>query len=209
MKTLQECIGYLEKVGMATVLPGKTAHFACLLWQARGYEGPIQEADEAFLNVWTWKDQLPALKVAYAGRLLGNQVLLVHKRLLPPLLACRQPLDPERCYRDGQLSREAYLIWQRLSQSGGPLGRSQLKQSAAFDRATRELESRLILSRAGSESQPSGWDANAYDLVERLFPDEVEQSARLALAEARRQVEAALPEASPAQRRRWLIRLNQ
>lgn len=193
---------------MATVLPGKGGHFACLLWQARGREGPIQEADEAFHNVWSWKDQLPAAGIAYAGHLLGSQVLLVHKRLLPALLACQQPIDPERWYRAGQLSRDAYLIWEKLMAADGPLGRSRLRQNKSFDRAVRELEGRLVISRAGCESQASGWDANAYTLVERIFPAELEKSTRLTLAEARRQVEAALPQASPAQRRRWLIRLN-
>lgn len=209
MKTLEECARYLEKVGMATVLPGKSGHFPCLLWQARGREGPIEEADEAFHNVWGWKDQLPARRTAYAGRLLGSQVLLVHKRLLPALLACRQPIDPESWYRAGQLSRDAYQIWEKLRDASVPLGRSKLKQDKSFDRAVGELEGRLVISRAGSESKASGWDANAYTLVERLFPQELEQSSRITLAEARRQVEAALPQsASPAQRRRWMVRLN-
>jgi len=209
MKTLQECADYLEQVGMATVLPGKSGHFPCLLWQARGRQGPIEEADEAFHKVWAWKDQLPAQRVAYAGRLLGGQVLLIHKRLLPALLACQQPIEPENWYRSGQMTRDAYQIWQKLRDAETPLGRSQLRINKSFDRAARELEARLVISRAGSESKASGWDANAYDLVARLFPNEFEQSNRLTLAEARRRVEAALPQsASLAQRRRWMIKLN-
>ncbi len=70
MKTLADCEKFIDKVGMATVLPGKSP-FTCLLWEAQGHQGSFSGDDPAFQNIWNWKDELPGKKLAFAGRLLS------------------------------------------------------------------------------------------------------------------------------------------
>ena len=213
MVTVEECEQFLDRVGLATVLPGKQALLPCLLWEAQGHRGDFSGDDPAFQNIWTWKDELPARRSAFAGRLLGHQVVLVHARLLPALLGYRGRLDVEELYHDGELSRPAFLLWQKLSQASGPVGRKELRQAlgldhkqgaSSFDRACRDLERLLVLTRAGSAPCAQGWDSNAYTLVDRHFPGVVP----LARAESARQLQetfqTAAPQASPAQIKRWL-----
>ena len=217
MKTLEECEQFLDRVGMATVLPGKRALFPCLLWQAQGHKGPFSGADVAFHNIWTWKDELPARRFAFAGRLLGDQVLLVHTRLLPALLGYRGRLDVAELYADGELSRDAFRLWETLQKAPSPVGRKELrlalgltdKRGAAhFDRACRDLERLLLITRAGSAALASGWDSNAYVLLERHF-DKIEPVPhKCGAALVREALLAAAPQASSLHLQRWMARLG-
>ncbi len=192
---------------MATVLPGKAGLLPCLLWEAQGHRGAFSGADQAFHNIWTWKDELPQKGLAWAGRLLGTQVLLVHPRLLPALLGARGPLDVQELYEEGALSQPAYRIWKALRSAPGALSRAELKAGMAaqeFDKACRDLERLLVLTRSGSVARERGWDSNSYALVERHFP----KITPLAHGQARQCVREALqraaPGASEAQLGRWL-----
>ena len=51
------------------------------------------------------------------------------------------------------------------------LGLTDKRGAAHFDRACRDLERLLLITRAGSAALASGWDSNAYVLLERHFDD--------------------------------------
>ncbi len=216
MKTLSDCEKFIDRVGMATVLPGKSS-FACLLWEAQGHQGSFSGGDVAFQNIWNWKDELPAQKMAFAGRLLGEQVLLVHRRLIPALLGLRGPVDLEFMYEDGLLQRDAFRLWQVLRDAQKPLGRKELRRvlglsdksgASAFDKACRELESRLVVTRSGSAAMASGWDSNAYTLLERHFIDLSPLARKESLPIVEQALRQAAPAATGAQLQRWLKRLG-
>ncbi|MBS2036246.1 hypothetical protein JST97_14745 [bacterium] len=207
MKTLQQCEQFLGRVGLATVLPGKTALLPCLLWEAQGHRGPFSGADQAFHNVWKWKDELPQKRLAWAGRLLGGQVILLHVSLLPAFLGARGRLSPQELYEDGGLSREAHRLWQTLQATTGSLSRAELKSGMLakdFDRACRELERLLVLTRSGSVALNQGWDSNSYALVERHFAQVIPLPHGPARQLVKESLQRAAPEASEAQLRRWL-----
>ena len=211
MKTLQECEQFLAQVGMATVLPGKAGLLPCLLWEAQGHRGPFSGADQAFHNIWTWKDELPQKRLAWAGRLLGTQVLLVHASLLPALLGARGPLEVQELYEEGGLSQPAYRIWKALQSAPGALSRADLKagtSASEFDKACRDLERLLVLTRSGSVARAQGWDSNSYALVERHFPAITPLTHAAARQKVRKALERAAPEASAAQLRRWLAAIG-
>jgi hypothetical protein len=216
MKTLADCEKFIDRVGMATVLPGKSP-FTCLLWEAQGHQGSFSGDDPAFQNIWNWKDELPAKKLAFAGRLLGEQVLLVHRRLLPALLGLRGPVDADFMYEDGLLQRDAFRLWQILKSAENPLGRKELRRqlalsdksgASAFDRACKELESRLVMTRSGSAAMASGWDSNAYTLVERHFSDIAPLPRKDSLSLVEQALRDAAPAATEVQLQRWMKRLG-
>ncbi len=206
--TCSECEAWLASVGMATVLPGKAALWPCMLWEAQGHRGPFSGWDEAFQNVWTWKDELPAKGRAWAGHLLGSQVMLVHVSLLPVFLGARGPLEVEELYEEGGLSQPAVRIYRHLLGVSAAVGRAELRaalglSAPVFDKACRDLERLLVLTRCGTVTEGPGWGANAYALVERHFAEISPLGhgpARLALAETLRRV---APEATEVQLRRW------
>lgn len=217
MNTIEECEALLDRVGLATILPSKDALLPCLLWEARGDRNRREVWDEAMDRVWTWKDDLPAARAAFLGRLFGDRVVLLHRRLLPPFLAWRGRPRAAQVYAEGALTREAFRVWTAVEQTDEPLGRAPLRRASGlssredasrFDRACRDLERRLLLTRAGRSAVSSGWDANAYALVERWFPKEWEASRDWSQAQAGPAVKAALqhaaPQATPRQIDRWM-----
>ena len=203
-----ECEKWLKEVGLATVLPGKTA-LPCLLWQVQGHRGPFSGWDEAFQKTWSWKDELPARGLAWAGHLFGSQVLLIHVRLLPIFLGARGALDVEELYEEGNLSQPAVHFHRMLARSKAPLGRAELRKAlklkpAEFDKAAKELERLLVITRCGAVTQGPGWGSNSYSLVDRHFPGlkpPTHGAARTALRQA---LQHAAPEATDAQLTRWL-----
>lgn len=217
MKTLEECEALLEKVGLATILPAKDALFPCLLWEARGDRHRREVWDDAMERVWTWKDDLPAQRKAWLGRLFGDRVVLLHHRLLEPFLAWRGRPKVGELYREGLLTHEASRVWSAVEKAEDPLGRGPLRRAAGlssredasrFDRACRELERRLLLTRAGRSAVASGWDANSYAPVERWFPQQWEGSRSWPQSEAaeavREALERAAPEATEKAVARWM-----
>lgn len=206
--TYSECEAWLDSVGMATVLPGKAALWPCMMWEAQGHRGPFSGWDEAFQQVWTWKDELPAQGRAWAGHLLGSQVMLVHIRLLPVFLGARGPLEVEELYEEGGLSQPAHRLYRYLLAAPGAVGRAQLRavlglSAPVFDKACRDLERLLVLTRCGTVSDGPGWGANAYALVDRHFAGVSplpHGPARVALRET---LQKAAPEANEVQLRRW------
>ncbi len=204
-----ECEAWLKRVGLATVLPGKAALLPCLMWHVQGHRGPFSGWDEAFQNVWTWKDELPAQGLAWAGHLLGSQVMLVHVTLLPVLLGARGALDAEELYEEGGLSQPAIRVYRQLASAAAPLGRAPLRSAlnlkpAEFDKACRDLERLLLITRCGTVTQGAGWGSNSYALVERHFPKLQPLPHAAARAALRSALQQAAPEAGEAQLRRWL-----
>lgn len=207
----------LERVGLATILPAKDGLLPCLLWEARGDRERREVWDQAMDRVWSWKDDLPSAKVAWLGRLLEDRVVLLHRRLLAPFIAWRGRPQVEELYEEGLLSREAFRVWRAVEQADGPLGRTPLRRlsglsaredAGRFDRACRDLERRLLLTRAGRSPGPCGWDANSYALVERWFPEQWEASRgwerSAAGAAVKQALELAAPEATTRQMARWM-----
>lgn len=217
LTTIQECEAYLEDVGLATILPAKDALLPCLLWQARGDRERREVWDDALDRAWRWKDDLPAAKKAWLGRLFGDRVVLLHRRLLPAFLAWRGRPNVRTLYQDGQLSREAFTVWSSVEGADEPMGRAELRRAAGlaarehasrFDRACRDLEKRLLLTRAGRSAVASGWDANSYMPVQDWFADEWKAAQSLDPDEAgevvREALEQAAPDASARQLARWM-----
>ncbi|MBN9419453.1 hypothetical protein ABS71_21880 [bacterium SCN 62-11] len=208
-----ECEKWLKSVGLCTVLPGKTGLWPCLLWAVQGHQGPFSGWDVGFQNAWAWKDQLPAEGRAWAGHLLGSQVMLVHASLLPVFLGARGALEVEELYEDGGLSQTAYRVYQHLRSASAEVGRAQLRKAlglkpSEFDKACRDLERLLVITRCGAVSEGPGWGSNSYALVERHFAGISPMAfgaARSALGEILRK---AAPEATDAQRKRWMKSLS-
>lgn len=208
-----ECEKWLKSVGLCTVLPGKSKLWPCLLWAVQGHEGPFSGWDVGFQNAWDWKDRLPAEGRAWAGHLLGSQVMLVHASLLPVLLGARGGLEAEELYEEGGLSQPAVSIYRFLAAAPSEVGRARLRAAlklrpAEFDKACRELERLLIITRCGAVSEGPGWGSNSYALVERHFAGVRPMAfgpARSALAEM---LKAAAPTATEAQMRRWVKGLS-
>jgi hypothetical protein len=92
MKTLRAAASWLDDVGVAALLPGADLVLPSL-WEAitgtRAVEWGVQRDDGKFeftpemARCWRWKDELPAKRLALAGKHFGRWAALVAPRLVP------------------------------------------------------------------------------------------------------------------------------
>jgi hypothetical protein len=178
IRTLEDAAAWVTRVGLALVFPRDDVVLPSL-WRASGGEDEFAKRDEGgkFLEwtapmefVWTTKDELPAERLACAGKHLRGRASLVSLDLLPPLVAVarRDELDP----------LEAQVV--ELLRAEGPLSARELpdllpnherkRVRAAVDR----LQKALILTNAGLE-ESAGWPAIVVDLTERRYAEQLRQ----------------------------------
>src|SRR5437763_15322322 len=91
-RTLEAAAQFVDRVGLALVFPKRDVPLPSLFEAVAG-PGPVHWAEErddgkmAFTPemelVWSWKDDLPARRLACAGKHLRGWPALVSPRLLP------------------------------------------------------------------------------------------------------------------------------
>jgi hypothetical protein len=184
--------------------------FSLLFASAQGIELPslfeamkgrrdahIDDWDADADRLWVWKNDLPATRRAYYGKVLaGGKPVLVSLRMLPYLYALSAPQSVEAEYQCGGLSHYAKRVYDAL-RAGGPTPTLALRVAAGLDRSTSsvhyhhaldELQRALIIAPVGQTIETGAWASQIFDLVERWFPHQVERARRIDVQVARRRV---------------------
>jgi hypothetical protein len=161
---------------------------------------PRHHNDEALGKTWTWKDTLPAQRRIYYGKLLRKRATLLALDLLPSFYALSPNFggkeDYLQEYEAGRLSREAKVICDVLLARGalptGELRRlshlSDRSQKYRFERATVELQRKLIMAKVGISDAGPWHYSYVYDLFARAYPRAVEGARFLIPSRARRAI---------------------
>jgi hypothetical protein len=180
MKTVRAASTWLDRAGIASLLPGADLVLPSL-WEAmtgtRAVEWGVQRPDGKWEftpemdRCWRWKDELPAKRLALAGKHFGPWAALVAPRLIPHAWTAaaerREALTP--------LHRE---IVEALG-ANGPCTLPQLRALVpdAEKKHVAQLQRALVLTNSHLVEQQQGWSAIAVDLVEaRWEVDEVEHA---------------------------------
>ncbi len=155
----------------------------------------IDDWDEDADRLWVWKNDLPAERRAYYGKVLGGgKPALVSLQMLPYLHAVSAPEDPEVEYAHGRLSLSAIRIVRALRMAG-PMPTMALRASAGLDKSTSsnefhhaldELQRMLIIAPVGAILEKGAWPSQIYELVDRWFPRQVARARRIDEGSARR-----------------------
>jgi hypothetical protein len=190
MKTVRSAATWLDRVGVAALLPGADLVLPSL-WEAitgtRAVEWGVQRPDGKFeftpemAQCWQWKDELPAKGLALAGKHFGTWSALVAPRLVPHAWT----VAAER--RDA-LSGIQLEIADAVREHGA-LTVPQLRAlvPAAEKKHIPPLQRALVLTNSHLVEQSQGWAAIAVDRVDRLWdvhdvPDAELELARTVLA---------------------------
>ena len=172
MKTARAAATWLNRVGVAALLPGADLVLPSL-WEAltgtRAVEWGVQRADGKFeftpemARCWQWKDELPAKRLALAGKHFGRWAALVAPRLVPH--AWTVAADRRETLTD--LQREIVAA----VREHGPLTIPQLRALVpdAEKKHVESLQRAFVLTNSHLVEQEQGWGAIAVDLVERLW----------------------------------------
>jgi hypothetical protein len=176
VRTLKAAAAFVDRVGVALVFP-KDDIVLPSLWEAAGGEDEyaIRDADGKFVHwsepmefVWPTKDELPARKLACAGKHVRGRASFVALDVLPAFVALAPRGELEGIEREVA----------ELVRTQGPTSTRDLPDllpqyerkhvRAAIDR----LQKAFVLTNAGLE-ETDGWPAIVVDLVERRYRDRV------------------------------------
>ena len=185
MTTLRAAARWLDRVGIAALIPGAETVLPSL-WEASAGTrevtwGERREADgkheftPSMARVWQWKDELPARGLALVGKHFGPWAALVAPRLVPHVVAAAA--DRRRALSDFH-----WHVAATLEEHGACTGPQLRALCGAEKQHVAQLQRALVVTNSHRVEQPQGWDAIAVDLVERLWEIEPVADADAALA---------------------------
>jgi hypothetical protein len=185
MKTARAAAKWLDGVGIAALLPGADLVLPSL-WEAitgtRAVEWGVERDDGKFeftpemARSWQWKDELPARRLALAGKHFGRWAALVAPRLIPHSWT----VAAER--REALAGVQLEIV--EAVREHGALTVPQLRAlvPGAEKKHVEPLQRAFVLTNSHLVEQSQGWAAIAVDLVERLWAVHEEPAAELELA---------------------------
>ena len=177
MKTVRAAAKWLDKVGVAALLPGADLVLPSL-WEAitgtREVRWGVQRPDGKFeftpemARCWEWKDELPDRSLALVGKHFGTWAALVAPRLVSHVWT----VAAERREQLNDLQRE---IVAALAEHGAcTVPQLRILVPGADKKHIPPLQRALVLTNSHLVEQAQGWPAIAVDLVETLWDvDEV------------------------------------
>jgi hypothetical protein len=185
LRTPRQALEFIEDVGFCFLFPAKGVEMPSL-WEAICGEYrplPGHHDDRELGYAWHWKDELPAERLVFYGKLLRKKPMLISLELLPYFYALSGNYgstdDYLLEYEDGKLSEEAKRVFEALLEHGA-LPTSHLRRAAGlagkrnvgrFDRAIQELQVGLKILKTGI-SDANAWKyCYVYDVLLRAWPD--------------------------------------
>jgi hypothetical protein len=177
LRSLEQVRAWIDDVGIALLFPNGDYVLPSLWeavagspevdWSIRDHEGKYVAFTPNMRKVWSWKDELPAGRLACVGLHVARTSSLVAPRLVAALYASTAEA---RVGIDG-LELE---IAQAAESLGRPAGRRELRllvgaEKRHADRAINALQRKLVLTNAGLTDEGSGWASTLHDLFTRRW----------------------------------------
>jgi hypothetical protein len=184
VRSLREAAAFVNSVGLALVFH-KDGVALPSLWEAiAGPEGaPFAEEREGggsamtpeARQLWAWKDELAAERLACAGKHVRGWPALVALALLPSLYALTGREGSAADFRDAVLSPLERDVAEAVLAADRPLTGPEIRRAvgrrdaAVVGRAIDSLQRALVLTRAGTVERETGWPAIGYDVLARRY----------------------------------------
>jgi hypothetical protein len=155
-------------------------------------------------SAWSWKDDLHFDKQLYYARVLRAQPTFIATEFLPDFIAAlggrglEIERDPERLYKAGRLSREAFVLYEYLvdhpAQPSRELrARTGLRHSsAASERALQDLQRRFLICKVDLTGRTRGTYSYVWDLADRFWPEAFDDARGTAPSVARGRIRERL-----------------
>jgi hypothetical protein len=174
IRTVPQAAKWVDKVGLALLFPKTDVVLPSLWeqvngdaspnWAVRDEEGGFVEWSKEMSFLWGAKDELPARGLVCVGKHVARVATCVAPRLVPTLVAAREPYEPEGI--------EAELV--EVIGSEGPLTGPALRELTGaskkdVDKAVVSLHRRLVLTNSHLVDQDGPWGALAHDLLPRKW----------------------------------------
>jgi hypothetical protein len=184
VSTLEEAAAWLGEVGIALLFP-KPDYVLPSLWEAvagrTDVDWALRDEEERFVSftpemekVWTWKDELPRLRLACIGLHVVRTTGLVAPKLVPAVYALTGRAGKPEDFRDEELEPLARELAEAALELGRPTTRRELRllvnrEKRDVDKAVNALQRRLVFTNAGRDTEGSGWSSTLHDLFARRW----------------------------------------
>ena len=213
VKTVADASRFIETVGFCVLFPVQNVPLPSLYFAVARRSNA--RWDKYAQLIWEWKDDLPKKRRAFYGKYFKGRGSFLSLKFLPCFLATQGTAVPaseaEKFYDAGHISHDALELWQALAEHGAvptlELRHACRMESQAgnkrFKKAMLELQGLLIVTHSGAEQETGAWASNRFDLVARVFPQQVAQARKISPESARTaiavQYKTLYPNAAPAQ----------
>ena len=197
LRSEDDAVRYVEERGFVYFWPIKGVDLPSL-WVAVAGRRPVADKhDDPGHVTWGWKDRLLPARRWYYGKLLRGKATMVSLDTLPYFYALSEnygdPNDYLLEYEAGRLGAESKQVFETLL-AQGPLDTLALRREARltsrdsdtrFERALVELQRGLRILPVGVAEVGRWKYAFIYEMVDRWFPQVVEQARAIGRGEAR------------------------
>jgi len=183
VRSRASALRFIDDVGFCFAFKAENSELPCLWNAVCGQRDPVYPVhthhDEAISFVWRIKDELPAERKIYYGKLLRSRPTMVSLEFLPAffLLSGRRGrrTDYQEAVRKGTLLPVARDILEALADSSPQstrglklaTGNQSKSKRAAFDRAIAQLQAKMYIAKVAEEYEPFGF---VWAPMERAFP---------------------------------------
>lgn len=194
----QSALRFLNEVGFSLTLSDFGLPVPSLRVAAEGRRDPPwprrTHHDPAILLAWNLKDELPAKRLCYYGRVVRGKPTLVSLEQFANVFALvrgdRGSGDYLVDYRNGELSRAAFGVLDVLHEHGAQYtpdlrrraGLAAPEATPLFERTMAELQRRMWVVKTEERYDPSF--SYRWDLLDEWLPDEVDKARGIPRHEA-------------------------
>lgn len=171
MKTIRAAASWLDRVGIAALIPGAETVLPTLWeavagtreveWANRREDG-THEFTPSMARCWQWKDELPAKRLALVGKHFGGWAALVAPRLVSQVSTAAAP-------RRAALTEFHLHVAEVVREHGACTGPQLRALCGAEKKHVDQLQRAVVLTNSHLVEQAQGWPAIAVDLVDRLW----------------------------------------
>ncbi len=196
--SIDESLDFINETGFCFAFSAKNSELPCLWHAACGQREPVMPEhthhDPYVSLVWTAKDDLPARKAVYYGKVLKKRPTFISLKYLPYFYALSEANQGPDAYlvqfMRGELSLAAKKIMDSLSEHSPQItrdlkitsGHSNPDQRYTFDQAMAELQMKMYVVKIAEFYEPFTF---LWELVPNRYPEEIEKAKIISPAQAR------------------------
>jgi hypothetical protein len=203
IKTEDDAVDFIKEIGVCLLFPADKIELPNLLQGVYGMPHPmISDSHWDEETMWTWKikDTLPEKAKAFYGKFIMDKGTFLSPNLLTYFYSIlnlsSNPDNYVSLYQTGEINQTAKAVADLILEKGSLSANSikkYLKMNTRkalilFQQAIASLQSNLIITNYGTEIIDGKLPSTKYELVSRVFFDEVGRAQQILPEEARKMI---------------------
>ncbi len=186
--TPEECLGYVESVGICTWRHQPKLTGFPSLEMATAWRG-----NDLTYQSWFWKDDLHIERRLFYGMLISSGIpVFASLSLLPALIAAQGDIDARTLHEKGLLASNALHVYKHIERSGPTATNALPWPPGSHMHYLAHLQQRFLLTKHDLTGRTRGTYGYRWCRCEDAFPESFTEASRLSVPEARDQVLSCL-----------------